>query len=147
MEIIETFGHYVENLTDKKPQSARRLLKTGWEAQNLKFRYMQDKRLMPADRHLANLMMDTMLRPIQKPEDSVIVSIFTPCEMMQEVGLHPYNVEGFSCYLSAAKQRGRFCSRQRIRELQRHCAVIIRHFWVQRRKDFCQSPNVLFIPT
>ena len=46
---------------------------TGWEAQNLKFRYMQDKRLMPADRHLANLMMDTMLRPIQKPEDSVIV--------------------------------------------------------------------------
>ena len=61
MEIIETFGHYVENLTDKKPQSARRLLKTGWEAQNLKFRYMQDKRLMPADRHLANLMMDTCL--------------------------------------------------------------------------------------
>ena len=35
MEIIETFGHYVENLTDKKPQSARRLLKTGWGAQNL----------------------------------------------------------------------------------------------------------------
>ena len=34
MEIIETFGHYVENLTDKKPQSARRLLKTGWEVQN-----------------------------------------------------------------------------------------------------------------
>ena len=72
MEIIETFGHYVENLTDKKPQSARRLLKTGWEAQNLKFRYMQDKRLMPADRHLANLMMDTMLRPLQKPEDLLL---------------------------------------------------------------------------
>ena len=108
MEIIETFGHYVENLTDKKPQSARRLLKTGWEAQNLKFRYMQDKRLMPADRHLANLMMDTMLWPLQKPEDSVIVSIFTPCEMMQEVGLHPYNVEGFSCYLSASKAERTF---------------------------------------
>ena len=147
MEIIETFGHYVENLTDKKPQSARRLLKTGWEVQNLKFRYMQDKRLMPADRHLANLMMDTMLRPLQKPEDSVIVSIFTPCEMMQEVGLHPYNVEGFSCYLSASKAERAFCSRQRIRELQRHCAVITRHFLVQRRKDFCQSLNVLFIPT
>lgn len=37
---------------------------------------MQDKKLMPADRHLANLMMDTMLKPLQKPEDSVIVSIF-----------------------------------------------------------------------
>ena len=99
---------------------------------------MQDKRLMPADRHLANLMMDTMLRPLQKPEDSVIVSIFTPCEMMQEVGLHPYNVEGFFL-LSFCKQSGEsiFYSRQRIRELQRHCAVIIRHFWVRRRKDFC----------
>ena len=49
MQIIETFGHYVENLTDTKPESARRLLKTGWEAQNLKFRFMQDKKLMPAD--------------------------------------------------------------------------------------------------
>ena len=46
-----------------------------------------------------------------------------------------------------AIRRGRFCSRQRIRELQRHCAVITRHFLVQRRKDFCQSLNVLFIPT
>ena len=91
MEIIETFGHYVENLTDKKPQSARRLLKTGWEAQNLK--------------------------------------------------------KDFPAIFLQAKQRGRFCSRQRIRELQRHCAVITRHFLVQRRKDFCQSLNVLFIPT
>ena len=108
MQIIETFGHYVENLTDTKPESARRLLKTGWEAQNLKFRFMQDKKLMPADRHLANLMMDTMLKPLQKPEDSVIVSIFTPCEMMQEVGLNPYNVEGFSCYLSASRAERAF---------------------------------------
>ena len=30
MEIIETFGHYVENLTDTKPEAARWLLKTGW---------------------------------------------------------------------------------------------------------------------
>ena len=36
MQIIETFGHYVENLTNTKPDSARWLLKTGWEAQNLK---------------------------------------------------------------------------------------------------------------
>ena len=90
MEIIETFGHYVENLTDKKPQSARRLLKTGWGAQNLKFRYMQDKRLMPADRHLANLMMDTMLWPPSETGRFCYCKYFLhPCEMMQEVGLHP----------------------------------------------------------
>ena len=49
MQIIETFGHYVENLTNSKPESARWLLKTGWEAQNLKFHFMQDKRPIRAD--------------------------------------------------------------------------------------------------
>ena len=108
MEIIETFGHYVENLTDTKPEAARRLLKTGWAAQNLKFRFAPDKRLMPADRYLAHLMMNTMLNPLKDPENSAIVSIFTPCEMLQEAGLHPYNVEGFSCYLSASKAERAF---------------------------------------
>ena len=108
MEIIETFGHYVEDLTNTKPERARWLLKTGWAAQNLKFRFAPDKRLMPADQYLAHLMMDTMLHPLKNPKSSAIVSIFTPCEMLQEVGLHPYNVEGFSCYLSASKAERAF---------------------------------------
>lgn len=108
MEIIETFGHYVEDLTNTKPKGARWLLKTGWEAQNLKFQFAPDKRLMPADQYLAHLMMDTMLHPLKNPESSAIVSIFTPCEMLQEVGLHPYNVEGFSCYLSASRAERAF---------------------------------------
>lgn len=108
MNIIETFGHYVENLTDTNPKTAQWLLKTGWEAQNLKFRFAPDKKLMPADRYLAHLMMDTMLHPLKNPDSSAIVSIFTPCEMLQEVDLHPYNVEGFSCYLSASKAERAF---------------------------------------
>lgn len=47
MEIIETFGHYVENPDGKKASVSPPAVKTGWGAQNLKFRYMQDKRLMP----------------------------------------------------------------------------------------------------
>ena len=38
MQIIETFGQYVEKLTNTKPEPASKLLKTGWEAQDLKFR-------------------------------------------------------------------------------------------------------------
>ena len=77
-------------------------------AQNLKFRFAPDKRLMPAEQYLARLMMDTMIRPLERPEESAIVSIFTPCEILQEAGLHPYNVEGFSCYLSASKAERAF---------------------------------------
>ena len=66
------------------------------------------QRLMPAEQYLARLMMDTMIRPLERPEESSIVSIFTPCEILQEAGLHPYNVEGFSCYLSASKAERAF---------------------------------------
>lgn len=107
MQIVETYGHYIEKFSETNPQSACRLLKLGWGAQQLKFTLMPNRQLFKADQYLARLMMDTMLRPLKKPEDSAIVSIFTPCELLHEVGLHPYNVEGFSCYLSASQaERG-----------------------------------------
>ena len=108
MKIIETYGNYIEKWSNEDPDRARWLLKTGWKAQNLKFRFAPDKRLMPAEQYLARLMMDTMIRPLERPEESAIVSIFTPCEILQEAGLHPYNVEGFSCYLSASKAERAF---------------------------------------
>lgn len=102
MPIVDTFGKYVETLCATNPGRARWLLKTGWEVQNLKYKLFPDRRLIPADRELAGMMMDTMLAPLKKPEHSAIISVFTPCEMLQEVGLHPYNAEAFSCYLSAS---------------------------------------------
>jgi benzoyl-CoA reductase/2-hydroxyglutaryl-CoA dehydratase subunit BcrC/BadD/HgdB len=107
MKIVETFGNSIEKLSNTKPKEARFLLKTGWHAQNMKNIYLPDKRLLPADRYLARLMMNTMLKPLQHPSDSAIVSVFTPCELLHEAGLHPYNVEAFSCYLSASRaERG-----------------------------------------
>ncbi len=108
MQIVETFGRYIETLSDTDPRKARLLLKMGWEAQKLKFMLLPDRRLCQADRYLAWLMMDTMLKPLQNPETSAIVSIFTPCELLHEMGLHPYNVEGFSCYLSASQAEREF---------------------------------------
>ncbi|MCC8067582.1 MAG: 2-hydroxyacyl-CoA dehydratase family protein [Clostridiales bacterium] len=108
MQVVETFGHYIEKWSADSPERARRLLKTGWQAQNLKFRFAPDKRLLPADQYLAHLMMDVMLSPLKDPEHSALVSVFTPCELLQEVGLYPYNVESFSCYLSASKTERTF---------------------------------------
>lgn len=108
MHIVENFGHYVEKMSSIHPERARSLLKTGWKAQNLKFRFLPDRQLLPADRYLARLAMETVLKPLQEPEKSAIVSIFTPCEMLHEAGLYPYNVEGFSCYLSASRAERAF---------------------------------------
>lgn len=107
MQVVETFGRTVEAWSSQRPERARKLLRTGWEAQNLKNHFKPDKRLQPADRQLACIMMDAMLAPLQNPEQSAMVSVFTPCEMLQEAGLNPYNVEAFSCYLSGSQaERG-----------------------------------------
>lgn len=141
IKVVETFGKYIEQLSDKNPGKARWLLKTGWEVQNLKYHLMPDRRLLPADQYLAHLMMDTMLKPLKHPEESVIVSVFTPCELMQEAGLSPYNVESFSCYLSASMaERG--CLQQAENTGQKHYAVIIRHFWELLRRGFFRNRNV-----
>lgn len=101
MDIVKTFGDVVSRLNEGNPDRARALLKFGWRAMNFKFRHLPDKRTIPADRYLATMMMDKMLAPLVDPAHSAIVSVFMPCELIQEAGLIPYNAEAFSCYLSA----------------------------------------------
>ncbi len=102
MNITKTFGEYVTRYTEQDAQKGQNLLRLGWKAQGFKFRHFPDKRLMPADRYLADVMMQAMLAPLNEPDQSAIVSVFLPCEMLQEVGIHPYNAEAFSCYLTAS---------------------------------------------
>lgn len=108
MSIIDTFGNYIEQVSETDPGRARAALKFGWQAKNLASRLAPDKRLMPADRYLDRMMMDAMLKPLKEPERAVIVSIFTPCELMQEALLHPYNVEAFSAYLNGTHAENAF---------------------------------------
>lgn len=108
MEVVKTFGDIVTKLGANHPYWARQLLKTGWEAQDLKLRWAPERRLTPANRYLAHIMMQCMLWPLKTPGDSVLVSIFTPCELLREVGLHPYNVEGFSSYLAGSRAERSF---------------------------------------
>lgn len=102
MDYVEHFGKTLDSLVDKHPNRSRGLLKFGWGLMNFKFKALPDRRLCSADRYLAHVMMDTMLRPLKKPDQAVAISVFVPCELLQEVKLNPYNVESFSCYLSAS---------------------------------------------
>ena len=108
MEIIKTFGNYVEKWCENTPDRARWLLTKGWEAQDMKFRLAPSKKINPSDQYLARMMMNVMLQPLKHPDQSVLVSVFTPCELMQEAGLYPYNVESFSCYLTASSAERAF---------------------------------------
>lgn len=43
MQIIETYGKYIEKWANTNPDRARVLLKLGWEVQNLKYKFTPDK--------------------------------------------------------------------------------------------------------
>jgi benzoyl-CoA reductase/2-hydroxyglutaryl-CoA dehydratase subunit BcrC/BadD/HgdB len=102
MDIVELFGKYVDKYTDKNPAVGRKILQYGWQFQDFRFKHFADKKLNSADQYLASYMMEAMIAPLKKPEESAIVSIFTPCELLAEVGLNPYNAEAFSCYLEGS---------------------------------------------
>ena len=146
MQIIETYGKYIEKFGNEDPAKARWLLKTGWSAQNLKFRFAPDKRLIPAHRYLAHLMMNTMLAPLKRPEKCSVVSIFTPCELLHEVGLSPYNVEAFPATLQPLQQSAPAFSRQKIRGFPRPFAATIKPLSGQQTGGSFPGRSVSFIP-
>ncbi len=144
MKIIETYGNYIEKWSNEDPDRARWLLKTGWKAQNLKFRFAPDKRLMPADRYLARLMMDTMLMPLEKPGKCNCQHLYS---LRNVAGgrIHPYNVEGFSCYLSASKAERAFLQQaEKYRHIETLCSYH-KTFIGRRRRKYFRNQSALFI--
>ncbi len=101
-DISQPFGKMVTKLVPKHPVAARKVLELGWRALGVKMRHFPDKRLTPADGYLASMMMDAMTAPLRDPSNSAIVSIFMACELLHEAGLHPYNAEAYSSYISAS---------------------------------------------
>ncbi len=102
LDISVPFGKIVSKVNSTNPNLARKILKLGWQAMNIKLRRFPDKRLTKADQYLSDIMMQAMIAPLKEPHNSALVSIFTPCELLQEVGLNPYNAETYSSYISAS---------------------------------------------
>ena len=51
---------------------------------------------------LFQLVNHAMVDCLANPQQNVMVSLFTPCEMLHLQGLHPYSCEAFSSYLSGS---------------------------------------------
>lgn len=143
MQVVETFGQYVQRWSGSHPDRARDLLRLGWEAQNLKNKYLPDRRLLPADQYLAKIMMDAMLKPLQHPASSAIVSVFTPSEILQEAGLTPYNVEGFSCYLSGSRAERLFLQQAENAGISETLCSYHKTFLGAADKDVLPRPNCI----
>ncbi len=101
MDIIEQFGAKIGTLSDTNPHRARQLLTAGFRANGLKNK-VAPSASTKSDRMLFQLVNRAMITCLSKPQQNVMVSLFTPCEMLHLQGLHPYSCEGFSSYLSGS---------------------------------------------
>ncbi len=99
-KVVEKFGEIIQKECEKDPAKARQLLLAGYRAKRLQLKVRPKKEMTKAGQKAAVEVFDSMIDPLAHPEDSAMVSLFTPCEMLQIAGLHPYSCEGFGCYLS-----------------------------------------------
>lgn len=95
--IVQQFGNAVQKTCTKDPLKARRLLRIGYHAKNLQFKFAPGK-LNSAARLAARSTTSAMVAPLDHPEEAVMVTLFTPCEMLHVIGMHPYCCEGLGCY-------------------------------------------------
>lgn len=80
--IVQHFGKAVQETCDRDPLKARRLLRLGYHARNLQFKIAPGK-LNSAARLAARSTTAAMVAPLDHPEDAVMVTLFTPCEMLR----------------------------------------------------------------
>lgn len=101
-DVITKFGQYVDKQMQTKPVAARKELIIGYKAFNLKLKYATDKNLSPARQYLAKVCMDKHISSFQSAENSALISIFLPCEILQAFGMETLFAEGFSGYITGA---------------------------------------------
>ena len=99
MNVIETFGGKISQLSATDPEKAKRLLLLGWRANGLKNR-LSHKGVSRSDEMVFQQVNRAMTRCLAHPQRNVMVSLFTPCEPLLIQGLQPYSCEAFSSYLS-----------------------------------------------
>ena len=105
--LIDKFGAFVGNKVQNHPDTARKLLVAAYRGKRLQLRHFPDKKLSPARNWMALQSMDAIIAPLVRPEQSALVSIFMPCELLQVFGIHPMFAEAMSCYINgAAAEKG-----------------------------------------
>ncbi|MEI6100623.1 MAG: 2-hydroxyacyl-CoA dehydratase family protein [Eubacteriales bacterium] len=100
MKVSETFGVIVNKNYLKKPVFTRSFIKLGFGIQNYLLKHKPNENHLPSQRYLTQLSMQSILNALRHPNHSALVNIFTPCEPLHAMGIHPLCAEGFSSYLT-----------------------------------------------
>ena len=111
MDIIQKFGNAVSSMSLEDPGKARRLLLTGYRLQEKRLLFFSDKKLPKSGQYVARIVMKNIIQALSKPENSAMVSIFVPGELLTAAGLTPYSVEAMSCFIAGTRCEQTFLRR------------------------------------
>lgn len=100
MKVSEAFGSIVNKNYLKHPVFARNFIKFGFGIQQYLLNHKPNPNHLPSQRYLTQISMESILSALKHPNNSAIVNIFTPCEPLHAMGMHPLCAEGFSSYLT-----------------------------------------------
>ena len=100
--VVKKFGQIVGSNIETHPKTSQRLLKLGYALSGLQMKYFPERYLLPHQIY-ASVVCNRLIRySLGKPENSAVVNLFFPCELLHAVGIKPESVEGFSGYLNGA---------------------------------------------
>lgn len=99
--IVDRFGSYAEQLAQKNPRRARKMLASVFRLYGVYMRLNKSDQLSARGyqmQHCNRVMADSLADSAR----NVVVSIFTPCEVMHAMDLQVVFPEGLSCYMTSS---------------------------------------------
>ena len=139
MDIIKKFGEMVGSTSLKDAKKARKLLLLGYQLQEKRLLLFPDKKLPYSGQYVARIVMQNIIKALSKPEDTAMVSIFVPGELLTAAGLTPYSVETMSCFIAGTQFTG--CILDIINKFS-----VISHDRVNFCKSRDKNKTVLIVP-
>ena len=106
--VIDIFGKHIYKLAQKNPRRTVKELALAYSAAGLQYKYFPSKKLLPARQYMEWAATDSAVRPLRKPDQSAIVSIYLPCEVLHAMGISQMFPEALSCYLAASSSEKYF---------------------------------------
>ena len=100
--LVEKFGAYVGKKINTNPGAANQLLLTAYRGKRIQLKRFPDKRLSPARDYMAIQSMNAVIDGLAHHENSALVNIFMPCELLHVFGVHPMFAEAVSSYINGA---------------------------------------------
>ena len=103
MDIIKKFGDMMGEKSIRDPEKARKLLLTGYRLQEKRLQLFPDRKLPASGQYVARVVMQNIIKALAKPDDTALVSIFVPGELLTAAGITPYSVEAMSCFIAGIR--------------------------------------------